>query len=618
MKTKNFSLDQSNRFLSRAVSKEELNFCSFITTGLKHNISVIAKYSPTALFDGFVTLDENLRTVYVDDFTDYYYGISPKIDSALIIENISKLRFSNLDGIDRFISEHSSCFMLHPSQEDSLLNLARYLIIAYSSNYGIKVHASPECLEISKAADPTGRIIVKSDNVLRFRGCPTQKIFDAFSTLRFVKGDDSVWTISSDDGIGIDQIYENPDNIVLLNGSTFYSGVLLKPLVLSYQKNYYENYNTATLRIDFERSTYATVFAMDGNFLYHPLLDCCKNSISDILYHDDMCKFRMADALKKQQASGVNAEDLLVTINEYLKTSVNVNQIGVSGNIVTSDNILLLGKRSGGAIDSGFLYPSTNGNAEVADPNVSFYSYSVYADAPSISLDDSRIDFHGEITREAYAELRQEICREDWICYGVTISGNVSHAMPNQETLYSNKARRLHFNILFEQRVTASFSDACKTARFAVESFENERILGVEVKSFKNFADYAMKLVSRFFERIAESKDLIESILLLILFFNNVLRQHEIISSDLTSKISLVLALIIVAVTLYRCSKDFSERIKRMHQIRSLLIFRNNTYETMQEKILKTVSDYHYHPVAFAALQLYIENLVFDELSAGE
>lgn len=38
MKTTDFSLDQSNRFLSQAVSKEELNFCSFITTGLKHNL----------------------------------------------------------------------------------------------------------------------------------------------------------------------------------------------------------------------------------------------------------------------------------------------------------------------------------------------------------------------------------------------------------------------------------------------------------------------------------------------------------------------------------------------------------------------------------------------------
>lgn len=618
MKTTDFSLDQSNRFLSQAVSKEELNFCSYITTGLKHNISVIAKYSPTALFDGFVTLDENLRTVYVDNFTDYYYGISPKVDSALIIDSISKLRFSDLDGIDKFISEHSDCFMLHPSQEDSLLNLARYLIIAYSSNYGIKVHASPECLEISKAADPAGRIIVKSDNILSFRGCPTQKILDAFSTLRFVKGDDSIWEISSDDGIGIDQIYKNPDNIVLLNGSTFYSGVLLKPLVLSYQKNYYENYNTATLRIDFERSTYATVFAMDGNFLYHPLLDCCKNAISGILYHDDICKFRMVDALKKQQASGINAEDLLATINEYLKTSVNVNQIGVSGNIVTSDNILLLGKRSGDSIDSGFLYPSTNGNAEVADQNVSFYSYSVYADAPSISLDESRIDFHGEITREAYAELHQEICREDWICYGVTISGNVSHGIPNPETLYSNKSRRLHFNVLFEQQVAASFSDVCKNARFAVESFENEKILGVEVRTYKNFADYAMKLVSQFFEQIAESKDLIESVLLLILFFNSILRHHEIISGDVTSRISLVLALIIVAVTLYRCCSALLEKNKRMHQIRRLLIFRNNSYEVMQEKILRIISDYRCHPVAFAALQLYIENRVFDELSGEE
>lgn len=615
MKKRDFSLDQSNRFLSRAVSKEELNFCSFITTGLKHNISVIAKYSPNILFNGFVTLDKNLRTVYVNDFTDYYYGISPQIDSALIIDSISTLKFSDLSGIDSFISEHSRCFMLHPSQADSLLDLARYFIIAYSSNYGIKIHASPECSAAAKAADPTGKIIAENDDTLTFHGCPTHEVFDAFSDLRFAKGDDSIWTISPNGGMSIDHIYKDPDNIALLNGSTFYSGVLLKPLLLSYQKNCYENYNTATLCIDFERSTYATVFALDGNFLLHPLLDCCRNSISDVLYHDDMCKFRMVESLKRQQTSCANAEELLVTINEYLKTCANVNQIGVSGNIVTGDNILLLGKRSGNAIDSGFLYPGTNGNAEVADPSVSFYSYSVYADAPSISLTDSRIDFHGEITREAYAELRQEICREDWICYGVTVSGNVSCAMPTQGTLYANKARRLHFNILFEQQVAATFSSVCKTAKFAVESFENERILGIEVNSYKNFADYAMKRTSHFFEQIAESKDLIESVLLLLLFFNSATGQHEIIAGDLASKISLVLAFVIVAVTSYRCCRALSEKIKRRHQIRRLLIFRNSAYEVMQEKILKTVSDYHYHPVAFAALQLYVENHVFDELS---
>ena len=127
-----------------------------------------------------------------------------------------------------------------------------------------------------------------------------------------------------------------------------------------------------------------------------------------------------------------------------------------------------------------------------------------------------------------------------------------------------------------------------------------------------------MKLVSQFFEQIAESKDLIESVLLLLLFFNSTLRHQEIIDSDVASRISLVLAIIIVAVTLYRCCSALSERIKRMHQIRRLLIFRNNSYEIMQGKILKIISDYHCHPVAFAALQLYIENRVFDELSCEE
>lgn len=69
------------------------------------------------------------------------------------------------------------------------------MVIAYASNYGIRVHASPECLAALLAADAMGKILIK-----------------------------------------------NGDNIVLLNGSTFYSGVLLKPLRFSYLKNCYENY----------------------------------------------------------------------------------------------------------------------------------------------------------------------------------------------------------------------------------------------------------------------------------------------------------------------------------------------------------------------------------------
>lgn len=502
--------------------------------------------------------------------------------------------------------------MLHPSQKDDLLNLARYMVIAYASNCGIRVHASPECLAALLAADAMGKILIKNGDILEIRGCPTQEILAAFSDLRFHKGQGSLWTVTSGDGLRIDQVYKNADNIVLLNGSTFYSGVLLKPLRFSYLKTCYENYNTATLCINFERTTYATVFTLDGNFLYHPLLECCKKAISDVLYYDDVCKAHMIEALQKQQPSGSYAEDVLAAVNEYLKTCVNVNQIGVLGNVVTSDHKLLLGKRNKNAIDFGVLYPGTNGNAEVADPNVSFYSCSVYADAPSIQLNDNRIDFHGEITREAYAELRQEIRREDWICYGVTVSGNTAHAEQDQTVLYSNTARRLHFNILFEQQIDAAFSSACRSAQLAVESFENERMLGIEVHSYRDLTDYILKLASRFLERIAESKDLVESVLVLILFFNAAV-QHNLAAGDWTSTVSLALALVIVTVTVYRCCMAVVKSIRQRHRIRRILIFRNAAYETMQRKIYASVSGYRYHPVAFAALQLYVENLVLDE-----
>lgn len=148
----------------------------------------------------------------------------------------------------------------------------------------------------------------------------------------------------------------------------------------------------------------------------------------------------------------------------------------------------------------------------------------------------------------------------------------------------------------------------------AVESFENERLLGIEVCSYKNFSDYIIKLLSRIFERIAESKDLVESILLLILFFSSPIQQHEIATGDWTSKLSFALALIIVFTTLYRGIKQVTEIIRRQHQIRHILVFREKTYDSLHQKIRHAVSGFHYHPVAYAALQLYVENHVFDEL----
>lgn len=614
MKQCDFTLERSNKYLTQAVSKETLNFCSFITTGLNHNISVVGKYAPSALFDCFITLDSDLNCVYSNDFANFYYGVAPQIDSMLIIDSISKMRFSDLNGIDQFISTHSRCFMMHPTQKNIILDMARYIIIAYASNYGIKIRISPELLAIAISEDPTGKVITRDSDVIQIHGCPTKKIRTAFSGLRFSKDANSTWKVASEGGYSLDTIYEDVNNITLLNGATFYSGVLLKPLKFSYLKNCYENYNTATLCIEFERTTYATVFALDGNFLYHPLLEDIKETISNILFYDDTCKLHMAEQLAEVSTPDHLSENLLDPINKYLHDCINVNQIGVSGNIVTSDNKLLLGKRSGASIDSGFLYPGVNGNAEILDSNVSFYSYSVYADSPSILLNNGRIDFHGEIARETYAELRQDARCEDWICYGVTISGNISRNDPNEDGIYQCTSRRLHFNILFEQVIDQTFASVYNTTKMAVESFENEKLLGIEVYSYKNFSDYIIKLFSRVFGRIAESKDLVESILLLILFFSSPIQQHEIATGDWASKLSFALALIIVFTTLYRGIKRVAEVIRRQQQIRHILVFRKKTYDSLHRKIRRAVSGFHYHPVAYAALQLYVENHVFDEL----
>jgi len=176
-------------------------------------------------------------------------------------------------------------------------------------------------------------------------------------------------------------------------------------------------------------------------------------------------------------AEGIHDDKILAHVNEYIKNSYNVNQIGVSSSLKTPKQELLFGLRAAKNIDDGALYPSVNGNAEVYDEGVQFYNHSVYEDLPTIFLHNKRSDLQGEIAREAYGELNMVSTKESWSCYGMILSGNLPQAVPG-----NSASRRCHFNVLFENEISDTLDEIQDRFQKASEAFENKNFAAVIVK----------------------------------------------------------------------------------------------------------------------------------------
>ena len=290
----------------------------------------------------------------------------------------------------------------------------------------------------------------------------------------------------------------------------------------------------------------------------------------------------------------------------------NVNQIGISANIVTQDDVLLMGRRSKSSIDGGYLYPGVNGNAEVADRNVSFYNASVYEDFPTIVLDSDRIDFAGEIGREAYAELKLDLPKQEWECYGITLSGNCPEKTILDESVYSPMHRRLHFNILFEQNCGVPFCDAEKGSHTATEAFENSRLLGVVVKCYKNRLHMLWDKLTGIAAAIAEQKDIVESLLVLLLFFSTLFIGGQAEDTTWNTIASLLLSLVIVFSTIKKVVYSVRTSILRRRSVRRITLYEHMPYKKKDDIILSAMSGYSYHPVAYAAVKLYVDNKAYD------
>lgn len=631
----------------------DLNFGKALVQSFQEKLSVTAQYDPPEHYCALSgKLEPEDRSLTSGD--DFYYGVSPLLDSRELIRCVSGQSISSEDELEEYIWLHHNFFMLHSGQEKYLLPLAKYIVVSMASHFGIRIRMDEKQYKAlyeqlknpsSKGQDDSSKEPLsqesldtlfsydKEDRILTVYGCLPAAVSKKLRESCYLpeeitknKKKQRVWVPSdNNDAKSIDMIYQS--GVELVKGRVFYSGVLLKPMEIEILERRNENNNICSVCFHFERSTFGTVCALDNNLTEHPLLKESKNLIVEFLNEDDNAKRKLSEAINNPKCT--SSEQLIDAVNAYLSKSGNVNQIGISANVISSDGFLLLGLRNHETIDSGMIYPGVNGNAEVSDKNVSFYKTSVYEDCPSIRLDDHRTDFFGEIGREAYAEISQELPVQEWLCYGITLSGNVPAGECSGPTAnYTEKSRRMHFNILMENTADKTFEEIEKDSCTSTEAFETNRLIGLKVRCEKNPVSYFFRMVGETVAKILTKKDVIEAFLAVAVFLTIVERflkrplsaENGLLTAVFRSYrqdngtagiLSLLLSTVVVVYNVVLAIKALIKFCRVHNRNKRIVFFKSMDYSGIPRKLSKAFPKNKFHPAAYLSLLTYCSNEIY-------
>ena len=509
------SLAEINARLSDRLQDEELNFCNLFQSEIADQVSVTGKYEPV-LGKEYIKLnpDDLNQIVSTRNYSRYYYGASPKIDGPLVIPYIAELKLKDENGILAFLKEHHNDFALHKGDEKYLLSISKYILLSICGKFGITFDFETEEKAVNFRGRFTGyeNVLLQNKNEVIIRGCPTQELLDALTHYKYERKTEERnygesdgeyyhdrWIVTDADPqktentLSIEDVYKKSikvykKSIHVIGGNEFYSGVLFRPLKIEEELYSSSNQNAAPVVISFERSTYGTVYAFDNNLINHPLLnEHDKQLITEFFKNDDKQKRELSKRLRelsqdeKYQTEMNYHTKMLEAINTYLENSNNVNQICIAATLKTQDDYLFCCQRGKNSIDKGKLYPSVNGNAEMIDADVEYYKKSVNVDFPSADLHDIRIDFNGELTREANAELGLNLPNEGWICYGIAMLGTMPQGGTSEGNVYPYRKRRMHFSIIMHQSTDENLTAISEKQKKSTENHETKRIYGFKL-----------------------------------------------------------------------------------------------------------------------------------------
>ena len=656
----NYTIEKLNAGCRKVLDGQDLDFGMAIVQSYKHDLSVCAKYQAPKEYCVLINKNEQLKPVNIgslslterEDRGEFYYGVSPKLDSKTLLDLFSHRIITSRQDLDNFVLRNCELFALHENQKDYLPYVAKYIVVSMANHFGLRLgfnesQANGLMGELEKKlySHEAIRTILKYDKqnqCLIVYGFPTEEVLSVLGkykySRRFSKRDvkkktDSleVWDPEADGVLSIEQLYK--EHTAVVRGKVFYSGVLLKPINVDHLNSNHENDKIRSICFTFEKTTYGTVCAFDNNLTEHPLLgSTCRNKMISFFAEDDHKKRELILNLKKCETMSSNLEkDMLLQVSDYLRESNNVNQICVSGNIVTADGYVILGRRSAGSIDNKSIYPGVNGNAEVADGDVAFYNESVYEDYPTIRTDGHRIDFFGEVGRETYGELHQNLSEQEWIAYGVTLSGNKPIAPeddPDGSETYNQQFRRMHFNIILEHPCDKSFNVIEKESVLAAEAFETKSYLGVKVLCEKNHWTLVKNSIVRGLRSVITHKEVLDSVIAIALFLlaytpyaaEDSLSLPPSNWIDFCKLLSLVLAGGLVAYELIKVGIAVFRFFKTKKYRKTIRVYKKMGMEDIHSKIQDVLSIREngkktcpiFHPASYLSLCMYIANKASD------
>ncbi len=658
----NYSIDKLNAGCRKVLDGKDLDFGMAIVQSYKHDLSVCAKYQAPQDYCVLVNDKGQLKSASIsvlsseerEDRGEFYYGVSPKLDSKTLLDLFSQRTITSVQDLENYVLQNPGLFALHENQKEYLPHVAQYIVVCMANHFGLRLGFNRsqtdklmKKLEDALYSPEAIKTILKYDEqneCLTVYGFPTKDVLRILGEYKYSrriakketkkkgKADSlEIWEPVADGVLSVEQLYKEHTTVV--RGKVFYSGVLLKPMNVDHLHSYYENDKIRSVCFTFEKTTYGTVCAFDNNLTEHPLLGAnSRKKMISFFMEDDHKKSELIGKLKSCETMGINLEKkMLEVVSDYLRKSNNVNQICVSGNIVTLDGYVILGRRSAGSIDNKSIYPGVNGNAEVADGDVSFYNESVYEDYPTIRTDGHRIDFFGEIGRETYGELHQNLSEQEWIAYGVTLSGNTPLSPekdPDGRDAYNQSFRRMHFNIILEHPCDKTFNAIEKESVLAAEAFETKSYLGVKVLCEKNHWTLVKNSIVRGLRSLITHKEVLDSVIAIALFLLAYTPYAEADSLslppsnwiDFCKLLSLVLAGGLVVYELIKVGIAIFRFFKTKKYRKTIRVYKKMRMEDIHSKIQDALSIRDngkktrpiFHPASYLSLCMYIANKASD------
>lgn len=604
------NINEINELLKKNISEceSDVNYLQLACVSKSKSLSVILNFNKS------MTYKDYLGNIY--DMLSYragkerrYFGLSPNIGAENIVEMIKKLQFKDRKSIEAFISSCPSKFLLRENVSTEVIKeLFIRALLQASINFGVVFALDfiiyEKIFELSKEnpvfiEGVTYNIKKDKDRYqLILLGYPVEELLLLLDSIGLTTDGKSLFLENKKEKNLSSFYLSDFCNHVILLSSAYYNGVMPRALQLSKLENQYANSKIDTYCFDVELTSFATIQLFDNaKTASHPLLD--KELLQGFDSLEDIAQDNFIKQYKKNN---------LDAINKYLSVSHNSNTIGVSTNITTSDNYLILAKRAEASIDSGTLYCSVNGQSEIYDKDILFYNKSVYEDVPTIDIDKvGRLDFQEEIVREIYAELGMEINAFGGTCEGI------SALMIDNTNNENITKRRFHFNILFDYLINQTYSEIMHNAKYAVENFENSKFLGLKINKYTSAFNMLCKKAINFLKGIMKAKDIIMTSLTLMLFVMSIktFGTNQLINKAY-SIFNISFSAILLLLTSTNLFSYIAKKIKSSKTRMNIsLIMKDYSKKSIDKSIIKCIKKlknkkYKIHPISLVMIMVLL------------